>query len=71
MFRGPSASDAPGAAVADARELAPGAELAWPERIAQLYDVGDGSDERVAEVLDAIKRTEGELASATIPDMHF
>ena len=71
MLRGPSASDAPGAAVTVDRESTPGAEFAWPERIAQLYDVGDGSDERVAEVLDAIRRTEGELANAAIDDMHF
>ena len=72
MFRGPGASDGPGAAGTDARESALlGAELAWPERIKLLYDVGDGSDERVAEVLGAIQRTEGELANAEIADMHF
>ena len=71
MLRGPSAPDAPGVAVTIDRESTPDAELTWPEHIAQLYDVGDGSDERVAEVLDAIKTTEGDLNSATIPDMHF
>ena len=71
MLRGPSAPDAPGAAVTTDRESTPAAELTWPEHIAQLYDVGDGSDERVAEVLDAINITEGDLNSATIPDMHF
>ena len=71
MLRGAGASDAPGATGTDAREPVPGAELSWPERIKQLYDIGDGSDARVAEVLDAIQRTEGELANAEIADMHF
>ena len=71
MFRGSGASDRPGSAGTDARESALGAELAWPERIKLLYDVGDGSDERVAEVLDAIQRTEGELANADIAEMYF
>ena len=71
MFRGTGASDGPDEAGTDARESALDAELAWPERIKLLYDVGDGSDECVAEVLDAIRRTEGELANAAIGDMHF
>ena len=69
MLRGSGASDGPGAAGTDARATAPDAELSWFERIKLLYDVGDGSDERVAEILDAIKRTEGELASAEITDI--
>ena len=71
MFRGSGTPDGFAAAGTDARESALGAELAWPERTKLLYDVGDGSDERVAEVLGAIQRTEGELANAEIADMHF
>ena len=71
MFRGTGASDGPGAAGTDARESTLGAEPAWAERIKLMYDVGDGSDERGAEVLDAIQHTEGELANAGIDDMRF
>ena len=71
MFRGTGTSDGPGAAGTDASESALGAELAWPERTKLPYDVGDGSDERVGEVLGAIQHTEGELANAGIDDMHF
>ena len=72
MLRGAGAPDGPGATGTDARESALGAELSWPERIKLLYDAGDdGTDERVAEVLDAIQRIEGELANAEIADMHF
>ena len=71
MLRGSGAADGPEAVGTDASATAPDAELPWAERIKLLYDVGDGSDERVAEVLDAIQRTEGELASAEIADMHF
>ena len=66
MLRGSGAADGPEAVGTDASATAPDAELPWAERIKLLYDVGDGSDERVAEVLDAIQRTEGELASAEI-----
>ena len=71
LFRGTGAPDGPGAVGTDARESELGAELAWPERIKLLYDVGDGSDERVAAVLGAIQHTEGELANTEIDDMHF
>ena len=71
MLRGAGAPDGPGATGADARESALDAELSWPERIELLYDVGDGTDERVEEVLGAIQRIEGELANAEIADMHF
>ena len=71
MLRGSNAAEGPAAASADASAKVPDAELPWAERIKQLYDVGDGSDARVAEVFDAIQRTEGELANAEIADMHF
>ena len=71
MFRGTGASDGPDEAGTDASESAPDAVLAWPERIKALYDVGDGSDERVAEVPNSIRRIEGALANAPIGDMHF
>ena len=48
LLRGTGVPDGPGAVGTDAREPALGAKLAWPERIKLLYDVGDGSDERVA-----------------------
>ena len=71
MLRGSGAADGPGAVDTDASATAPDAELPWAERIKLLYDVGDGSDARVSEVFDAIQRTEGELSSAEIADMHF
>ena len=71
LFRGTGVPDGPGAVGTDVREPALGAEPAWSEHIKQQYDVGDGSDERVAAVLDAIQHTEGELANAEIDDMHF
>ena len=61
----------PEAVSTDASAKVTDAELPWAERIKQLYDVGDGSDARVAEVFDAIQRIEGELANAEIADMHF
>ena len=71
MLRGSGAADGPGAVDTDASATAPDAALPWAERIKLLYDVGDGSDARVSEVFDAIQRTEGELSSAEIADMHF
>ena len=71
MLRGSSAADGPEAVSTDAGAKVTDAELPWAERIKQLYDVGDGSDARVAEVFDAIQRIEGELANAEIADMHF
>ena len=71
MLRGTGAPDGPEATGTDARESVLGAELSWPERIKLLYDAGDGTDERVAEVLNTIQRIEGELANAEITDMHF
>jgi hypothetical protein len=70
MFRGTGASDGADETGTDASESATDAD-AWPERIKALYDVGDGSDERVAEVLNSIRRIEGALANAPIGDMHF
>ena len=60
-----------GAVDTDSRESAADTELGWAEHIKQQYDVGDGSDARVAAVLDAIQQTEGELANVKIGEMHF
>ena len=43
----------------DLREPAVGTEHGWAEHIKQQYDIGDGSDARVAVVMDAIQQTEG------------
>ena len=71
LISGAGSPDGLGAVGDDTREPAAGSEREWAEHIKQQYDIGDGSDARVAAVLDAIQRTEGELANAEIGDMHF
>ena len=46
-------------------------DLTWEQRIHEMYDLADGSDERKELVMDAIKQNELELATSTIEDMYF
>ena len=71
LISGAGSPDGLGAVGDDSREPAAGTEHEWAEHIKQQYDIGDGSDARVAAVLDAIQQTEGELANAEIGDTHF
>ena len=71
LISGAGSPDGLGAVGDDSREPAADTEHDWAEHIKQQYDIGDGSDARVAAVLDVIQRTEGELANAEIGDMHF
>ena len=71
LISGAGSPDGLGAVGDDSREPAADTEHDWAEHIKQQYDIGDGSDARVAAVLDAIQQTEGELANAEIGDMHF
>jgi len=49
----------PGVVDTDSREPAVDTGLGWAEHINHQCDIGDGSDARVAVVLDAIQQTEG------------
>ena len=71
LISGAGSTDGLAAVDTDPREPAVGTEHGWAEYAKQQYDVGDGSDSRVAEVLDAIQQTEVKLANAEIDDMHF
>ena len=71
LISGAGPPDGLAAVDTDPREPAVGTEHGWAEHIKQQYDIGDGSDARVAAVLGAIQQTEGELANAEIGDMHF
>jgi hypothetical protein len=45
--------------------------LTWEQRIREMYDLADGSDERKELVMDAIKQNELKLATSAIEDMYF
>ena len=71
LISGAGPPDDLGVVDTDSREPAVDTELGWAAHIKQQYDIGDGSDARVAAVLDAIQQTEGELANAKIGEMRF
>ena len=70
-IRGAGPPDGLGAIDADSRESTAGTERGWAENIEQQYDIGDGSDARVATVLGAIQQNVSKVANVEIGDTHF